>query len=165
MAKAAAVLFFSKKAKVHIDTKLERRRTLLMPCYFCHFFSNLFCCYSSRAGVLLTIHCTFHHIIVREEEPFTNQLFIIFYSKNIPNHSLLKLWKSFFILLHYYPCSLCSVHFLNWEQQQLFTLANKTTGFLFQIAQNSRMVQKKSWKKNRNFGNIFQIEQKFRLAF
>ena len=53
-----------------------------MPCYFCHFFSNLFCCYSSRAGVLLTIHCTFHHIIVQEEEPFTNQLFIIFYSKN-----------------------------------------------------------------------------------
>ena len=74
--------FFSKKAKVHIDTKLERRRTLLMPCYFCHFFSNLFCCYSSRAGVLLTINCTFHHIIVQEEEPFTNQLFIIFYSKN-----------------------------------------------------------------------------------
>ena len=105
--------FFSKKAKVHIDTKLERRRTLLMPCYFCHFFSNLFCCYSSRAGVLLTIHCTFRHIIVQEEEPITNQLFIIFYSKNIPNHSLLKLWKSFFILLHYYPCSLCSVHFLN----------------------------------------------------
>ena len=147
MAKAAAVLFFSKKAKVHIDTKLERRRTLLMPCYFCHFFSNLFCCYSSGARALLTIHCTFHHIIVQEEEPFTNQLFIIFYSKNTKPFFIETVEIVFYLTALLSVLSLCSVHFLNWEQQQLFTLANKTTGFLFQIAQNSRMVQKKLKEK------------------
>ena len=95
--------FFSKKAKVHIDTKLERRRTLLMPCYFCHFFSNLFC---SRSIALF----------ITSQFKKKNLSLINFLSSStlkIPNHSLLKLWKSFFILLHYFPCSLCSVHFLN----------------------------------------------------